>query len=52
MYHPIYHMDSDPTLFDFSTPKGDHLDPKPSSYPIKTMSYELRPALIALVREN
>jgi hypothetical protein len=45
-------MDSDPTLFEISAPKGDHLEPPPSSHPIKTPSYELRPALIALVREN
>jgi hypothetical protein len=45
-------MDSDPTLFDFSAQKGDHLEPPPSSHTIKTLSYELRPALIALVREN
>jgi hypothetical protein len=45
-------MDFDPTLFEISTPKGGHLEPPPSSHPIKTPSYELRPALIALVREN
>jgi hypothetical protein len=45
-------MDSDPTLFEISAPKSDHLEPPPSSHPIKTPSYELRPALIALVREN
>jgi hypothetical protein len=27
MYHPIYLMDSDPTLFEISAPKGDHLEP-------------------------
>jgi hypothetical protein len=52
VYHPIYPMGSDPTLFEISTPKGDHLEPPPSSHPIKTPSYELRPALIALVREK
>jgi hypothetical protein len=45
-------MDSDPTLFDISAPKGDHLEPPSSLQPIKTSSYELRHALIALVREN
>jgi hypothetical protein len=45
-------MDSDPTLFEISTPKGDHLEPPSSSHPINTCGYELRPALIALVRET
>jgi hypothetical protein len=45
-------MDSDPTLFEISAPRGDHLEPPPSSHPTKTLSYELHPALIALVREN
>jgi hypothetical protein len=47
-------MNSDPTLSIFRS-KGRSfraLEPPPSSYPIKTSSYELRPALIALVREN
>jgi hypothetical protein len=52
VYHPIYLMDSDPTLFEIFAPKGDHLEPPPSSHPIKTLSYELRHALIALVQEN
>jgi hypothetical protein len=52
VYHPTYLMDSGPTLFEISAPKGDHLEPPPSSHPIKIPSYELRPALIALVREN
>jgi hypothetical protein len=52
MYHPIYHMDSNPTLFDFSAPKGDHLEPPSSSHPIKTTNYELRHALIAMVQGN
>jgi hypothetical protein len=45
-------MDSDPTLFDISARKGDHLEPPPSSHPIKASSYELRLDLIALVQEN
>jgi hypothetical protein len=45
-------MDSDPTLFEISAPKTDHLEPPPSSHPIKTSSYELHLALIALVQEN
>jgi hypothetical protein len=45
-------MDSDPTHFEISDPKGDHLEPPPSSHHIKTSSYELRPAFIALVREK
>jgi hypothetical protein len=51
-YHSTYLMDLDPTLFEISSPKGDHLVPPPSSHPIKTPSYELHPALIALVQEN
>jgi hypothetical protein len=42
-------MDSNPTLFDFSAPKGDLLEPSSSSHPVTTHGYELRPALIALV---
>jgi hypothetical protein len=52
VYHPIYHMDSNPTIFDFSAPKGDHLEPPPSSHSIETSSYELRPGFIAMVREQ
>jgi hypothetical protein len=52
MYHPIYHMDSNPTLLDFTTPKGDHLEHPPSSHSIETSSYELRPGFIAMVREQ
>jgi hypothetical protein len=51
MYHPIYLMDSNPTLFEISAPKGDHLEPPPSSYFITTSSYELRPGFITMVRE-
>jgi hypothetical protein len=52
VYHPIYLIVSNPTLFDFLNPKGDLLEPPSSSHPIKTRGYELCPALIALVREN
>jgi hypothetical protein len=52
MYHPIYLMDFDPTLFDFSAPKGDHLEPPHSSHSVTTSSYELRPGFIAMVREQ
>jgi hypothetical protein len=39
VYHSIHHMDSDPNLFDFSAPKGDHLEPPPSSHSITTSIY-------------
>jgi hypothetical protein len=45
-------MDFDPTLFEISAPKGDHLEPLPSSHSITTSSYELRPDFIAMVREQ
>jgi hypothetical protein len=51
-YHPIYLMASDPTLFDFSAPMGDHLEPPPSPHSITTSSYELRPGFIAMIREQ
>jgi hypothetical protein len=52
MYHPIYPLDSDPTLFNISTPMSNHLEPPHSSQPITTSSYELRPGFIAMVREQ
>jgi hypothetical protein len=52
VYHPIYLMDSDPTLFEISAPKGDHLEPPLSSHSITTSSYELHPGFIAMVREQ
>jgi hypothetical protein len=52
MYHPIYAMDSNPTLSDFLAPTGDLLEPPSSSHPIKTHGYELCLAHIALVQEN
>jgi hypothetical protein len=45
-------MDSDPTIFDFSAPKGDHFEPPPSSHSIETSSYELRPSFIGTTREQ
>jgi hypothetical protein len=45
-------MDSNPNLFDFAAPKGDHLEPPPSSHSIETSSYELHPDFIAMVREQ
>jgi hypothetical protein len=46
-----YHMDSTP-IFKYSAPKGELLEPPPSSHPILTNGYELRPAFIAMVREQ
>src|SRR6187455_2490014 len=45
-------MDSTITLRQHSAPKGDCLEPPPSSHPILTPSYELRPSFIAMVREQ
>jgi hypothetical protein len=45
-------MDSNPTLFDFATPKGDHLEPPPSSHSFETSSYELHPDFIDMVQEQ
>jgi hypothetical protein len=45
-------MDSNPTLFDFAAPKGDHLERPPSLHSIETSSYELCPDFIAMVREQ
>jgi hypothetical protein len=45
-------MYSDPTLFEISAPKGDHLEPPPYSHSITTSSYELHPGFIAMVREQ
>ena len=44
-------MDSTP-IFKYSTPKGESLEPPQSSHPILTNGYELRPAFIAMVREQ
>lgn len=45
-------MDFDPTLFGFLVPKGENVEPSPSSKPILTPSYEVRPGFIAMVREQ
>jgi hypothetical protein len=52
VYHQIYPINSDPTIFEISAPKGDHLEPPPLSHSITTSNYELRPGFIALVREQ
>ena len=50
MYHSTHHMDSTP-IFQFSAPKDVDLEPPPSSLPINTDSYEIRPGFIAMVQE-
>jgi hypothetical protein len=44
-------MDSTP-IFKYSAPKGDSLEPPPSSHPILIDGYELCPAFIAMVWEQ
>jgi hypothetical protein len=44
-------MDSKP-INQFSAPTGEDLEPPPSSLPIHEPSYELRPAVIAMVRDQ
>jgi hypothetical protein len=44
-------MDSTP-IIQLSAPKGELLEPPPSLHPILTNGYELRPAFIAMVREQ
>ena len=44
-------MDSTP-IFKYSAPKGKSLELPQSSHPILTNGYELRPAFIAMVREQ
>jgi len=44
-------MDFTP-IYKFFAPKGDLLEPPPSSHPILTNGYELHPALIAMVLEQ
>ena len=41
-----------PTIQNLSTPKGEFVEPPQSSKPITTSSYELRPGLVAMVREQ
>jgi hypothetical protein len=45
-------MDSDPTFFEISAPKGNHLEPPPSSHSVTTSSYELCLSFIAMVQEQ
>jgi hypothetical protein len=44
-------MDSTP-IYKLSAPKGELLEPPPSSHPILTDGYELRPTFIAMVQEQ
>jgi hypothetical protein len=44
-------MDFTP-IYKFFAPKGDLLEPPPSSHPILTDGYELCPAFIAMVQEK
>jgi hypothetical protein len=39
-------------IYKFFAPKGDLLEPPPSSHPILTYGYELRPTCIAMVQEK
>jgi hypothetical protein len=39
-------------IYKFFVPKGDLLEPPPSSHPILRDGYELRPAFIAMVQEK
>jgi hypothetical protein len=44
-------MDSTP-IFKYSAPKGNSLEPPPSSHPILIDGYEIDPDFIAMVRER
>jgi hypothetical protein len=44
-------MDSTP-IYKFSAPKGELIEPPQSAHPILTDGYEIRPAFIAMVREQ
>jgi hypothetical protein len=48
---PLYYMYSTP-IYKYSAPKGDMLEPPPSSQPILTNGYKLYPAFIAMVRDQ
>ena len=39
-------------LFELSAPRGEFNEPPPSSEPIYTTGYEIRPELISMVREK
>jgi len=45
-------MESTLTLWEYSAPKGEFLEPPSSSRPIFTSGYELCPGFIAMVREQ
>jgi hypothetical protein len=44
-------MDSTP-IHQYSAPKGESLEPPPSSHPILNDGFEIRPGFIAMVREQ
>jgi len=44
-------MDSTP-IYKFSAPKGELLEPPPSSHPILIDGFQIHPAFIAMVREQ
>ena len=41
-----------PCIQDFAAPTGEILEPPPSEHPILSSGYELRPDLIAMVRDS
>ena len=43
---------NEPSISHLSFPKGHSLEPPPSSHPILSLSYKLRPSFIAKVREQ
>ena len=51
-YHPPTIMNSTPTLYQFSSPKAEDLEPPPSSHPIKSSGYGIHTKFIAKIREN
>ena len=46
-----HHMDFTP-IYEFFAPKGELLEPPPSSHPILTDGYDLGPDLIAMIQEQ
>ena len=50
LFYP-FTMDS-LSIHEFSTPKGEFLEPPQSSKPITASSFELRPGFVAMVREQ
>ena len=51
MYHSAFHMDS-MTIHNFSAPGPHYFELQPSSHPILTPGYEIRPSLVAMVRSQ